>query len=76
VSLPERRARQAQSPRGHAEGLLQRRAPGPIFAAMVDLVEDDECTDGESPNGGWIERYLLIGNDHAVHVGGQAAVGY
>jgi len=38
----ERRARQTQAMRCHAESRLQRRTPGAIFATMVDLVEDNE----------------------------------
>jgi hypothetical protein len=46
---PKGRARQAQSLRRLAQGLLQRRAPGAILATMVNLVEHDECATGELP---------------------------
>jgi len=43
---------------------------------MVDLVQDDECAARELPNGRRVERHLLIGDHHAVHVGRQRAVAY
>jgi hypothetical protein len=42
---------------------------------VVDFVEDHKRLGGQPAQRGWIHRHLLVGGDHAVHIGGQRAVG-
>ena len=75
VSERNGRAREGEAPGGGAEGQPDAVAPGPVVAGVVELVEDHEGVGRRcARRRPGLHGHLLVGDDDAVHVGGQAAV--
>ena len=71
----ERRPRQRQPHGGPVEGDAGPVAPRPVLPRVVRLVEHHERVTRDPGDVGGAAGHLLVGGDHPVDVGGQAAVG-